>query len=40
MWDEIQDMPGEIFDLEHLEAQLAECWHDQDLNVPDEEVAQ
>jgi len=41
MWDEIQDMPGEIFDIEAWGHPLAECWHDMDLNsVPDEEVAQ
>ena len=41
MWDEIQDMPGEIFDIEEWGHPLAECWHDMELNsVPDEEVAQ
>ena len=41
MWEEIQDMPGEIFDIEEWGHPLAECWHDMDLNgVPDEEVAQ
>jgi hypothetical protein len=40
MWDEIQDMPGEIFDIEDWGHPLAECWHDMELNVPDEEVAQ
>jgi hypothetical protein len=40
MWDEIQDMPGEIFDIEDWGHPLAECWHDMDLNVPDEQVAQ
>jgi hypothetical protein len=32
MWDEIQDMPGEIFDIEDWGHHLAECWHDMDLN--------
>ena len=41
MWEEIQDMPGEIFDIEEWGHPLAECWHDMDINsVPDEEVAQ
>ena len=41
MWDEIQDMPGEIFDIEEWGHPMAECWHDMELNsVPDEEVAQ
>ena len=45
MLDEIQDMQGEIFDVEaHIEANwegifadwchpMAECWHDMDLNA-------
>ena len=40
MWDEIQDMPGEIFDIEDWGHPMAECWHDMDLNMPDQEVAQ
>ena len=41
MWDEIQDMPGEIFDIEEWGHPMAECWLDMELNsVPDEEVAQ
>ncbi len=40
MWEEIQDMPGEIFDIEDWGHPLAECWHDMDLNMPVEEVAQ
>jgi hypothetical protein len=36
MWEEIQDMPGEIFDIDedqaNWEAFMAECWHDMDLN--------
>jgi hypothetical protein len=32
MWEEIQDMPGEIFDIEDWGHHLAECWHDMDLN--------
>lgn len=32
MWDEIQDMPGEIFDIEEWGHPLAECWHDMELN--------
>jgi hypothetical protein len=32
MWEEIQDMPGEIFDIEEWCHPMAECWHDMELN--------
>lgn len=32
LWSEIQDMPGEIFDLEEWGHPMAECWHDMELN--------
>ena len=39
MWEEIQDMPGEIFDLDDWGHPMAECWHDMELNQTEDDDA-